>query len=218
MVESKDAFWMFSTTSGVHHFFALEKCIFKTDEENLNTKTRRRCLNRRAQPQLKFEENNRCQLRVVPCHCPRRHEPVFLDRKQPSVRLHSGRPGIGMRTIGSRPEIVAVNALASMIEPLQRLHSGCGLASRPFYRRVLVMRGCTRRNQLLRQRRFTDEEVNALLRKHSMGSDHGCHLFCAALHADESCFQHSGSCSGYRSSTDKPVGFVPSLGQPMVGL
>jgi len=31
-------------------------------------------------------------------------------------------------------------------------------------------------------------------------------------------FQHSGSCAGHRSSTDKPVGSVPSLGQPMVGL
>ena len=41
-IGNKDEFWMFSTTSGVHHFFAFEKCVFKTDEEDLNTKTRRR--------------------------------------------------------------------------------------------------------------------------------------------------------------------------------
>ena len=76
-------------------------------------------------------------------------------RKQPSLRPYSGgRPGTGTRAIGSRPEIVAVNARASMTEPLHRLHSSCGLASRRFDRRVLVMRGCTRHNQLLRQRRF----------------------------------------------------------------
>ena len=57
-----------------------------------------------------------------------------------------------MRAIGSRPELVAVNALASMIELLHRLHSSCGLASGPFYRRVLVMRGCTRHNELLRHK------------------------------------------------------------------
>src|SRR5216684_3468581 len=65
---------------------------------------------------------------------------------------------------------------------------------------------------------LTDEDVNTLLRQHSMGSDHGCHLLCAALYPHQSCFQHSGNCSCHRSSTDKPVGFVPSLRQPMVGL
>src|SRR5260370_38584124 len=105
-----------------------------------------------------------------------------------------------------------------MIEPLNRFHSSCGLASRTFYdacwsrEATCVTTSCKHKGD------STDEDVNALLRKHSMGSDHGCHLLCAALHANQSCFQHSGNCSGHRSSTDKPVGFVPSLRQPMVGL
>src|SRR5260370_29107688 len=105
-----------------------------------------------------------------------------------------------------------------MIEPLNRFHSSCGLASRTFYdacwsrEATCVTTSCKHKGDL------TDEDVTALLRKHSMGSDHGCHLLCAALHANQSYFQHSGSRPCHRSSAGKPVGLVPRLGQPMLGL
>jgi len=56
-----------------------------------------------------------------------------------------------------------------------------------------------------------------LLREYSMGSDHERHLLCAALYPNQSRFQHgrSGSCN--RSATDKPMGLVQKLGQPVVG-
>jgi len=69
---------------------------------------------------------------------------VLGTGKQQSLRLYASRLGTGTPAPRrSRPEIVAVDAVASMIEPLNLRHSGCGLASRPFYRRVLVTRGCT---------------------------------------------------------------------------
>src|ERR1700733_1831448 len=113
---------------------------------------------------------------------PRRQGPVFLEPKTTNLFAFTlAGPETGTRAIGSKPETVAVNALASIIEPLHRLHSSCGLASRPSSRRVLVMRGCTRHNQLSRQRRLTDEDVNALLRKHCMAPDHGHYRLSAAL-------------------------------------
>src|SRR5260370_29101261 len=103
-----------------------------------------------------------------------------------------------------------------MIEPLNRFHSSCGLASRTFYdacwsrEATCVTTSCKHKGD------STDEDVNTLLRKHGMGSDHQRHLLCAALHPNQSCFQHGRSRSCHRPSIDKPMGVVTSLRQPMV--
>src|SRR4029077_1228194 len=65
---------------------------------------------------------------------------------------------------------------------------------------------------------MTDEDVNAPLRVYSMRSDHECHWIRSALLPDQYCFQRGRSRSCHRSSTHQPVGPVPKLRQPMVGL
>jgi hypothetical protein len=63
-VETSDEFWMFSPTSGVHHFFAFEKSFIKTCVCQNGRQRRSKhedttaLLKRQVQLQPKFEENN----------------------------------------------------------------------------------------------------------------------------------------------------------------
>src|SRR6266404_2095159 len=68
------------------------------------------------------------------------------------------------------------------------------------------------------KRRLAYENVATFYRQRSLGYDNGSHLLWAAVHANQSCFQHVRNRACYRSSTDKLLGLVPSFQQPMVGL